>query len=59
MWVESAERHGRQKLPEHMAADSKWQLVTNSAPPAVCMQSLHSADPRGCAPLSPDGRGPP
>lgn len=23
------------------------------------MQSLHSADPRGCAPLPPDGRGPP
>ncbi|XP_071001459.1 calcium/calmodulin-dependent protein kinase type II delta chain-like [Oncorhynchus clarkii lewisi] len=23
------------------------------------MKSLHSADPRGCAPLPPDGRGPP
>lgn len=34
-------------------------FVTNPWPPGVCMQSLHSADPRGCAPLPPDGRGPP
>lgn len=31
---------------------------TNAAP-GVCMQSLHSADPGGCAALPSDGRGPP
>lgn len=63
LWVASCGWSPTWKLPErqsqHMAADSKWQLVTNPVPPAVCMQSLHSADPRGCAPLPPDGRGPP